>query len=78
MDQRYTDEIEPLYGQIRCPVSILWGQEDAWIPVERGRILADRIPQAQFRVVPNAGHLMQDDAPEAIISELLTFLPNPR
>jgi pimeloyl-ACP methyl ester carboxylesterase len=78
MDQRYTDEIEPLYGQIRCPVSILWGQEDAWIPVERGRILADRIPQAQFRAVPNAGHLMQDDAPEAIISELLTFLPNPR
>jgi pimeloyl-ACP methyl ester carboxylesterase len=78
MDQRYTDEIEPLYGQIRCPVSILWGQEDAWIPVERGRILADRIPQAQFRVIPNAGHLMQDDAPEAIISELLTFLPNPR
>jgi pimeloyl-ACP methyl ester carboxylesterase len=78
MDQRHTDEVEPLYGQIRCPVSILWGQEDAWIPVERGRILADRIPQAHLRVVPNAGHLMQDDAPEAIISDLLTFLPNPR
>lgn len=75
MDQRYTDEVEPRYSEIRCPVSILWGQADAWIPVERGRILADRIPQARFRVVPNAGHLMQDDAPEAIISELLTFLP---
>ena len=76
MDQRYTDEVEPRYSQIRCPVSILWGQADAWIPVERGRMLADRIPQAHFRVVPNAGHLMQEDAPEAIISELLNFLPN--
>jgi pimeloyl-ACP methyl ester carboxylesterase len=74
MDQRYTDEVEPRYSQIRCPVSILWGQADAWIPVERGRILADRIPQARFRIVPNAGHLMQDDAPEVIISELLNFL----
>ena len=27
-DQRYTDEVEPLYGQIERPVLILWGEED--------------------------------------------------
>jgi len=74
MDQRYTDEIENRYAEIRCPVQILWGEEDAWIPIEHGRDLAGRVPQAIFKPVPGAGHLVQDDAPEAIIAALLGFL----
>lgn len=75
MDQCYTDEIEGRYGEINCPTQILWGEEDAWIPIERGRELASRIPGAIFRPVPDAGHLVQDDAPEAIVAALLEFLP---
>jgi len=71
MDQRYTDELEPRYAQIRCPVRILWGEEDTWIPIERGRELAARIPGATLRNVPGAGHLVQEDAPEAIVAALL-------
>jgi len=77
MDQRYTDAIEPLYGQVRCPTLILWGQEDRWIPVERGRQLMRAIPNARLCVVPDAGHLMQEDAPEAIVAALLQHLPDP-
>ena len=75
MDQRYTDEVEGRYGEIACPTLILWGQEDAWIPIERGRELASRMPNAVFRAVPGAGHLVQEDAPEAIVAALLEFLP---
>jgi pimeloyl-ACP methyl ester carboxylesterase len=75
MDQRYTDEVQTRYGELTCPVSILWGEEDQWIPVERGVELASLIPQARFTRVPGAGHLMQEDAPEAIVGELLAFLP---
>lgn len=71
MDQRYTDEIESRYGEMRCPVRILWGEQDSWIPIERGRELARRIPGSSLRVVPEAGHLVQEDAPEAIIAALL-------
>jgi pimeloyl-ACP methyl ester carboxylesterase len=71
MDQRYTDEIERRYGEVRCPVRILWGEEDRWIPVERGRELASRIPGSRLTVVPRAGHLLQEDAPEAIVTALL-------
>jgi pimeloyl-ACP methyl ester carboxylesterase len=74
MDRRYTDEIESRYGELRCPVMILWGEEDRWIPVERGRELAARIPNATLRCVPAAGHLVQEDAPEAIVAALLGFL----
>jgi pimeloyl-ACP methyl ester carboxylesterase len=74
MDRRHTDVIETRYGELACPVSILWGDEDQWIPVERGAELAARIPDARFRRVPGAGHLMQEDAPEAIVGELLDFV----
>ena len=71
MDQRYTDEIEPRYGEMRCPVSIVWGEQDKWIPIERGYELAKRIPGSSLRVVPQAGHLVQEDAPEALVAALL-------
>jgi pimeloyl-ACP methyl ester carboxylesterase len=74
MDQRYTDDVQPYYGKLRCPVSILWGEEDQWIPVDRGTELWAMIPGARFTRVPNSGHLMQEDAPEAIVGEMMDFL----
>ncbi len=71
MDQRYTDEIESRYGEMRCPVSIIWGEQDGWIPIERGHELARRIRGSNLRVVPEAGHLVQEDAPEALVAALL-------
>jgi pimeloyl-ACP methyl ester carboxylesterase len=74
MDQRYTDEVAPRYGQVRSRTLILWGQEDRWIPFERGWQLQQAIPGAQLRAVPGAGHLVQEDAPEAIVTALREFL----
>ncbi|HUN75447.1 MAG TPA: alpha/beta hydrolase [Steroidobacteraceae bacterium] len=78
MDQRYTDEIESRYGEMRCPVTIIWGEEDCWIPIKRGRELAKRIPGSSFLVVPDAGHLVQEDAPEALVAALLSGLLLPQ
>ncbi|WP_434562336.1 alpha/beta hydrolase [Pseudomonas sp. Z5-35] len=74
MDECYTDQVQDLYPQVRCPTQILWGEDDQWIPIERGRALHTMIPGAQFHPVPNAGHLVQEDAPEAIVAALLRFL----
>jgi pimeloyl-ACP methyl ester carboxylesterase len=74
MDQRYTDEVQSRYGELTCPVSILWGEEDRWIPVERGEALASMIPQARFTRVAGAGHLMQEDAPESIVAAILEMV----
>lgn len=74
MDQRYTDEVQDSYGQLRCPVRLLWGEEDDWIPVERGEELASILPDCAFTRVPGAGHLVQEDAPEAIVAAAIQFL----
>lgn len=75
MDQRYTDEVEPRYKEIAVATNILWGERDAWIQVEQGERLAALIPGARLTRVPEAGHLVHEDAPEAIVAALLGFLP---
>jgi pimeloyl-ACP methyl ester carboxylesterase len=74
MDQRYTDEVELRYAEVRCPTQILWGEDDGWLPIAQGRRLQALIPGAELRPVANAGHLVQEDAPEAIIAALGDFL----
>ena len=36
LDQAYTDEIEQLFGPMPFPVSVLWGRDDDWIPIDKG------------------------------------------
>ena len=71
MDQRYTDEIEPRYAPLDCPTKILWGENDTWIPISQGRILAAGLTGGALTPVPGAGHLMQEDRPEAIVAAML-------
>ncbi|OAB56143.1 alpha/beta hydrolase [Leptolyngbya valderiana BDU 20041] len=75
MDMRYTDEVEGRYGEVRCPTQVLWATDDAWIPLETGRRLAGMLPLERFVEVPGAGHLVQEDAPEAILAALSDFAP---
>lgn len=74
MDQRFTDEVERGYGPMGCPVTVLWGQEDAWIPLDQGKALAARISESDLVSVANAGHLVQEDRPEAIVAAVLKCL----
>lgn len=70
-DQAFTDEIEPSYAPIDCPIQILWGEQDAWVPLSQGRRLADLMTGGRIRIIPGAGHLLQEDAPEAIVAAIL-------
>jgi pimeloyl-ACP methyl ester carboxylesterase len=73
-DERFTEEFEPLLGGLTEPVHVIWGAEDTWIPVDRAHRLQSMIPGATLRVVSDAGHLIQLDAPEALTAELATWL----
>jgi pimeloyl-ACP methyl ester carboxylesterase len=73
MDQRYTDEVQGSYGRLRCPCLLLWGMNDQWIPIEKGRELAELVPGCQLVEIPDCGHLVQEDAPEAIVAAAFRF-----
>jgi pimeloyl-ACP methyl ester carboxylesterase len=72
-DERYTDEIQDRYGALTIPVLVCWGTDDAWIPWTQGERLAAAIPGARFERIAGAGHLVQEDAPAALISLIERF-----
>jgi pimeloyl-ACP methyl ester carboxylesterase len=76
-DQRYTDEIQGHYTEIDIPTLVCWGEDDAWIPVAKGRELAALLPGARFEPISGAGHLVQEDAPAELTAALITFLQQP-
>ncbi len=73
-DERYTADVEPMFGAVRCPVRIIWGADDPWIPLERGRALHALMPQAGFETLSGVGHLPQLEAPERVAAALSAFL----
>ncbi|WP_348627661.1 alpha/beta hydrolase [Mesorhizobium sp. M7A.F.Ca.CA.002.07.1.1] len=74
MDQKFTDEVEKLYRPMNFPVRILWGREDEWIPIAQGQKLSEKLTNGVMTAVPQAGHLVQEDAPEMIVAALFDTL----
>lgn len=73
-DESYTAEVEPFFGQVRCPVKIVWGEDDPWIPLDRGKELHQLMSEAEFATIPGAGHMPQLENPDAVLKEVLEFL----
>jgi pimeloyl-ACP methyl ester carboxylesterase len=71
MDQKYTDQVEARYAPMDNPVHILWGEKDEWIPMTQGEKLAHLLTNGKLTAVADSGHLMQEDAPQAIIAAML-------
>ncbi len=69
--QHLTDEIQDLYPTIDVPTLIVWGEQDEWLPLAQAHELNDLIPGSSLHTIPNAGHLVPLDAPEALAAEIV-------
>jgi len=59
------------YQKPACPVRLLWARHDSFIPLAQGRELAERLgAEHAFTVIEDAGHAVQEDAPEALVGAL--------
>lgn len=72
-DEAYTAEVEPMFGDVRCPTTIIWGKDDPWIPLARGQSLHGLMPGADFQTIPGTGHLPQLENPEAVLRLVQEF-----
>ena len=71
--ERDTADVERLLGDVRAPVMVVWGGEDAWLDPSQAESLAGRIPGAEHRLVPGAGHFVMEDAPGEVAEILAGF-----
>jgi pimeloyl-ACP methyl ester carboxylesterase len=61
-------------GRIVVPTLVLTGAEDAIVPIEETRAMAEAIPKARLVVIPDAGHLAPLENHQAVDSAILGFL----
>ena len=62
VNERYEDELAGL----RCPVELVWGDDDSEVPVEVARAAQSKVPGATLTLCPGAGHLTPLTAPDAL------------
>lgn len=67
-------DVRHVLSAIRVPTLLLHGTEDAIVPIEVARHMAERIPGAQLVEIPGAGHLAVGQSAAPIAAELERFL----
>jgi pimeloyl-ACP methyl ester carboxylesterase len=63
-----------LLPRIGCPTLVMAGEHDRETPPEYAWEIARRIPGANLTIIPNAGHISNLEAPEAVSARLRVFL----
>jgi len=61
-------------AQIRCPTLVITGKDDALIPWENSRLIAQRIEGARLSVLEPAGHCFWLEQPEQSYDAIVHFL----
>ena len=60
--------------EIQVDTLIIWGRDDAWIPLEDGFKFKEALPNATLAVIPFCGHAPQEEKPEETAHLIIDFL----
>jgi class 3 adenylate cyclase len=71
-------DVRSILPSVRVPTLVLHRQNDANVPVERGRELAERIPDAKYIEYPVAGHAFWYGDVEPLLGDIEEFVTGAR
>jgi len=61
-------------SEITAPTLIVWGENDSWVPIERGKWLDENIEDSEMIVIDGAGHNPMETHAEGFNEAVLDFL----
>ena len=64
----------PLLQKIQADTLLMWGERDAMIPMANATDYTNAIPSSHLIVLPNVGHLPQEEQPQLGLMALQKFL----
>jgi pimeloyl-ACP methyl ester carboxylesterase len=67
------DDPRPDLARLACPAFVLWGSRDTQLPVDDAFDFARRL-RAPLRVIPECGHLLIGERPDACLDAIQAFL----
>lgn len=59
---------------IRIPTMLLCGEHDALTPIDEMRTTSEQIPDCEFVVIKNSGHMTPIEQPEAVTKAIESFM----
>ncbi|HLJ07433.1 MAG TPA: alpha/beta hydrolase [Acidimicrobiia bacterium] len=65
------EHYEDVLSALRCPVNLVWGEDDHVAPLEIARAVAEQLGDAPITVVPGAGHMTPLTAPDVLRAAVL-------
>ena len=68
------EDLTPLLAKIIQPTLLVWGENDADIPLTQARIMERNVPGSKLVILSQAGHFSFLDQPEIFSQELKNFL----
>ncbi len=71
-DNTNISEAQTCYTKPEFDVHVIWGERDTFIPITQGQALARLVEAASFTPIPDAAHLVHEDAPAALLGALLS------
>jgi pimeloyl-ACP methyl ester carboxylesterase len=66
--------LEKRLGEVRVPVLVITGDDDRIVPTQQSVRLAGEIPGAQLVVIPECGHVPQEECPGPFLEAVEAFL----
>jgi pimeloyl-ACP methyl ester carboxylesterase len=72
--QERGERLDEKVADLKMPVLIVWGEQDAMLPVETGRRLQRLIPGSRLEVISECGHLPALEKPSEFLRCVLEFL----
>ncbi len=60
--------------RVECPALVVTAAGDAMTPMRKGQELAKLIPVARVETLPDCGHMMLQEAPDACLDALIRFM----
>jgi len=70
--EKYTRRIP----EIKAKTLIIWGREDKWIPLKNGLRFRKEIADSTIVVIPECGHIPQEEYPEKTAGLIADFMQN--
>jgi pimeloyl-ACP methyl ester carboxylesterase len=66
--------LEKQLGRLTMPTLVITGDHDTWVPTAQSVRLAGELPNARLVVIPECGHLPQEERPELFMQAVTGFL----
>lgn len=59
---------------VKAPTLILFGEHDKVVPPANADLLAEKLPNARIKILPDAGHIFPIETPDAAVDAVVEFL----